>query len=317
MATFAQVSAGILYVQKDFIQTWFVWWNRIPVFLGGYAISFLLIVNLAAGYLRYRYRGGILLIHVGLGVLIIGEFLTGILSQESQMAISIDEVKNYAEVPHDVELAIIETTQDDFDQVVAIRPHEAKSYEIPELPFKVRLKTFYANSKLVREQGKIRVYPLPVSKRDTDVNVVSADVEIEGVGTYLMTSAASLPQSFSVDDRTFEIVMRRRRIYFPFSLKMTQFEHEMYPGTNIPSKFLSRLKVYGSLGDYEREASVTMNHPLRYQGRTFYQSSYGENDTLSVLQVVKNPVYWTPYFSSMIVSIGLLLQFIQGYRRSR
>jgi hypothetical protein len=60
-----------------------------------------------------------------------------------------------------------------------------------------------------------------------------------------------------------------------------------------------------------------MNHPLRYDGKTYYQASFAENDTVSVLQVVENPVWLFPYVSSIIISIGLFVQFGIGLMRFR
>ena len=54
---------------------------------------------------------------------------------------------------------------------------------------------------------------------------------------------------------------------------------------------------------------IYMNHPLRFEGLTFYQASYAENNTVSILQVVKNPGWLLPYISCLIMSIGLILHF--------
>ena len=58
-----------------------------------------------------------------------------------------------------------------------------------------------------------------------------------------------------------------------------------------------------------------MNSPLRYSGLAFFQFQMGEEQFsavprgTSVLQVVKNPSWLTPYAGCVIVSIGLLWQF--------
>lgn len=53
-----------------------------------------------------------------------------------------------------------------------------------------------------------------------------------------------------------------------------------------------------------------MNDPLRYAGETFYQSGYDENDPkVTILQVVRNPGWLTPYFACVLVSLGLVVQF--------
>ena len=44
-----------------------------------------------------------------------------------------------------------------------------------------------------------------------------------------------------------------------------------------------------------------MNQPLRYEGKAFYQASFGKGDTLSILQVVENPGWLLPYVSCVLV----------------
>ena len=62
------------------------------------------------------------------------------------------------------------------------------------------------------------------------------------------------------------------------------------------------------------------NNPLRYRGLTFFQQSFGKDDTLSVLQVVANPVWVTPYLACLLVSLGLLWHFgisLARFRRGK
>src|ERR1017187_8247275 len=73
---------------------------RIPVFPGGYFIGSLLILNLFAAHLRYYKPGkkkyGIAMIHLGVLLLLLGQFLTDYLSTESSMHIRNGETKNYS-----------------------------------------------------------------------------------------------------------------------------------------------------------------------------------------------------------------------------
>ena len=55
---------------------------------------------------------------------------------------------------------------------------------------------------------------------------------------------------------------------------------------------------------------IYMNHPFRYDGKTYYQASFAENDTVSILQVVHNPGWLMPYISCLIMSLGLLIHFL-------
>ena len=59
-----------------------------------------------------------------------------------------------------------------------------------------------------------------------------------------------------------------------------------------------------------------MNQPLRYEGKAFYQASFGKGDTLSILQVVENPGWLLPYVSCVLVTIGLIVHFAITLRRS-
>ncbi len=52
---------------------------------------------------------------------------------------------------------------------------------------------------------------------------------------------------------------------------------------------------------------IYMNQPLRYDGKAFYQASYGKGDTLSILQVVSNPGWLLPYISCALITLGLLI----------
>jgi hypothetical protein len=61
-----------------------------------------------------------------------------------------------------------------------------------------------------------------------------------------------------------------------------------------------------------------MNHPLRYAGLTFYQYQMDAGEAAqeagrpptSVLQVVRNPGWLTPYIGCAMVALGLMIQFM-------
>ena len=63
-----------------------------------------------------------------------------------------------------------------------------------------------------------------------------------------------------------------------------------------------------------------MNNPLRHAGLTFYQASFEKGDTVSILQVVRNPGWVLPYVSCVMMGLGLLVQFgihLFGFVRKR
>ena len=52
-----------------------------------------------------------------------------------------------------------------------------------------------------------------------------------------------------------------------------------------------------------------MNHPLRYGGETYYQSGFGKDEKSTILQVVHNPSFVTPYIACVVIVVGMLIQF--------
>ena len=95
-----------------------------------------------------------------------------------------------------------------------------------------------------------------------------------------------------------------QRFYKPFSLHLVEFKHDRYPGTDIPKNFSSRVRLQRPDTGEDREVLIYMNNPLRYAGETFYQASFDRDDQGTILQVVRNPSWLTPYFSCVLVAPG-------------
>ncbi len=197
-----------------------------------------------------------------------------------------------------------------------------------EMPFTVRAKTFYANSELM-ENNAAGFAPVKTTAgigagfwwrelpRETAMDRVdqpSAIVEIAtpqgSLGTFLVSAMLAQPQQFTYDNHTYEMLLRPERFYLPFSLTLLQFHHDKYPGTDIPKNFSSRVRLQNLDTRENREVLIYMNNPLRYQGETFYQASYDPDDGGSILQVVHNPSWLTPYLSCVMVAMGLTWQFL-------
>jgi hypothetical protein len=106
------------------------------------------------------------------------------------------------------------------------------------------------------------------------------------------------------------MALRPARFYKPFSLHLIEFRHDVYPGTDIPKNFSSRVRLQRSDTSEDREVLIYMNNPLRYWGETYYQASFDTDDQGTILQVVRNPSWLTPYFSCVLVAVGLVAQFL-------
>lgn len=140
-----------------------------------------------------------------------------------------------------------------------------------------------------------------------------------------VTARLTAPQAITVDGKSYQFALRPQRIYHPFTLTLLKATHTTYPGTitqenpdGIPKDFRSRVRLQNPQTGENREVEIYMNNPLRYQGLTFYQyqmtagemvASTGETPS-SVLQVVHNPSWLTPYFGCGLVALGLVIQFL-------
>jgi uncharacterized membrane protein len=338
--TLAQVNLGLYKAQNEFFRSYFIFWTPkgwptgIPIFPGGYTVGGLLLINLFSAHTRYYQPGkkkiGIAMIHLGVVLLLVGQFLTDRLSTESSMHLRNGETRNYSEADRDFELAVIDASDTRSQKVVAI-PHQLllKRGDIshPELPFTVRLKTFYGNSSIVDkaspgyEEVKTSTgvgsgfwwrelpHETVMERPDMPSGIVELLTPQGSLGTYLVSAFLSRPQEFRHNGRKYEIGLRPERFYKPFSLHLVEFKHDKYPGTDIPKNFSSRVRLKRADTGEDREVLIYMNNPLRYAGETFYQASFDPDDQGTILQVVHNPSWLTPYFSCGLVALGLVVQF--------
>jgi hypothetical protein len=126
------------------------------------------------------------------------------------------------------------------------------------------------------------------------------------------------PQSFFAGGKQFTFALRPERVYHPFSLTLLKATHSIYPGTDIPKDFRSRVQLKNPQTGENREVEIYMNAPLRYAGLTFYQYQMDAGEAAaqagrapsSVLQVVRNPAWLTPYLGCGLVAAGLVTQFL-------
>lgn len=339
VATVDQVNLGIWAVQEKYFRSLFVLWRvgdfPIPVFPGGYLIGGLLLINLISAHV-YRFKlswkkAGIFLTHLGLILLLLGELFTGLLQEEYQMRLVEGETKNYSDSYRFNELAIIETTDPKFDDVVVV-PEETlarvEELQHPKLPFRVITKAYYPNAVLqlrsnVKEPPaidanagvgpKLVATPVPVTYKQDDRNWPAAYIELIGpegsLGTFIVSSQLSVAQTLEYAGRSWRLGLRFQRTYKPFALKLLKVQHDVYLGTDIPKNFSSRVQVTTPDGSDNREVLIYMNNPLRYAGLTFYQYQMDSANATSVLQVVRNPGWLMPYLACALMTIGLLAQF--------
>ncbi len=348
-ATIDQVHLGIWAVQEKYIRSFLVWLPvgsvSLPVFPGGYLVGGVFALNLAAAFAtRFSFswrKGGILLAHSGLMLLLVGELLSGLWQQDFQMRLDEGQTRAYAESFRDDEMYVTDVTDPEYDNVVAIPGRvlaRGATVQHPALPFRVTPVGYFENAALYRRTdpaaaqdsqikgagAQVSVSRLPVTYKPDERNEPAVFVELAGpegpIGTWLVASVLGDPQRFEYDGRTWEIGLRPRRDYKPFSLTLVKFSHDRYAGTDIPRNFSSRVRLTTPDGRDDREVLIYMNNPLRYGGYTFYQSGFTNDDRTTILQVVRNPSWALPYIACGLMTTGLGWQFLLhlvGFARKR
>ncbi len=352
--TWAQVDSGIWTVQKKYFHSIWTWIDlqtflprpqpgqaRIPggfPFPGGYTLGGLMLVNLLAAHaVRFklsRKRIGIILIHLGLILLIVGELLTSVLAVESDMSIEEGTIAVYSADTRFAELAVIDPSASaNSDLVVTFPQTQLKPGAVihhPLVPFDLRVDDYYRNSRVL---GPMQNTPTatrkatagfgrsvfvedlpPVSGTEASIpdipsTYVTVSAEGRDLGTYLLSCIFEGGQEVHVGDKTYLLELRFQRHYKPFTMELLKFSHDRYLGTEVAKNFSSRIRLIDPTRNVDREVLIRMNEPLRYGGETYYQASFQPDDKTTILKVVHNPAWTMPYIACVIGALGMLIHF--------
>ncbi len=345
LCTLAQVPLGTYEAVNVYMRSFFVWWGPegstwiIPIFPGGTLVGLALTLNLTAATVkRLRLiwaKAGLWLVHLGLILLVSGEFVSAALQVDDRMAIEEGQTVNFVESARSMELAIVDVTAPTFDDVFAVPASllaKSSSVTLPGSPITLNVKHFFPNAALadrgpmdppsIATMGvgpNVRIQERAITSNENEMNNTSVFIEpvVAGRshGVWLASIALSAPQSFTHEGHTYTMSIRPTRQYLPYALTLKKFSHDKYPGTEIPKNFSSLVQISNPSKGEARDVLIYMNQPLRYEGRTFYQASF-QGATLTILQVVKNPGWLLPYISCVLVTIGLLVHFAIMLRRS-
>ena len=333
---------------RQFIYGASLQWLQLPM-PGGYLLGPLLILNLSVAHFRYFRpswkKVGIPFIHAGIVILLLGQLWTQVRQIDYFLWLAEGDRGNFVEAFHLDEFVIIDKSDAEKDRVYAwdinALSRSNATLEHADLPFDVDVLWFVRNAAIFLRSQATNPYPqmpfdrglgaerdyvaiaMPPTYKEGERNITTAVVRLnaaEGpIGTWLVSNIfrQTMPlreffpvQGFEYQGREFELAIRFKRAYLPAELELLEFRHDRYPGTNIPFNFSSEMRIHETDAGTSRDTLIYMNNPLRYGGLTFYQASFADEDTKSMLQVVANPARWIPYLASTVITIGLVLQFM-------
>lgn len=102
---------------------------------------------------------------------------------------------------------------------------------------------------------------------------------------------------------------KKEKAHLPFTVTLTRFAIDYYPGTHAPSDFISEIDIRpfsGNVASYR----ISMNRIAVYEGWRFYQSSFDEDGRGSWLSLSRDiygiPVTYAGYFLMFLSFVWLL-----------
>ncbi len=298
--------------------------------------------------LVFDRQGGNVLLHAGVGLLMVGQFVFGDRQLEQRLSLVEGQSSNTLVNLDLVEMTFIERVEGK-DEVTAIPGSRLRAASRSEqmiedeaLPANVRVLAFYDNStlkdvttdNLATTGVGLETRAVEVSKSggtDNQMNLASAYVELldkssgDSLGKYLISQLLSdrvmlLPDrapkdiydSVKIADKTYDIGLKYHREVKPYWVQLEDVRQVTYSGTSTPRDYSSFIRIVDTETGEDRKERVWMNNPLRYRGETFYQENYTtlpNGKEMTGIQVVRNSGWLIPYVACSITALGMLAHF--------
>ncbi len=333
--TVYQADHGLYKAQQKFFHSWFfLVFGFIPL-PGTVLVMFVLFVNLVCSiFFRIGFRwskSGIIITHLGIVVLLVGGFFTFYFSVESSLMIQEGETAHTSSSRQLWELAVWEQPARDMEVDVFHMDTEGldtgDTIHLEEAGLTLETKEYYKNCTYSEDTasgtGVINASGIQALKsKPTAVemaeNIAGGVFDIKPSSGTTHTQRLLLygrepgPTPVKVGNRTFVFSLRKKKMTLPLSITLVDFRMKLYPNSKIPKSYESTVTVKTE-GGMERNVVISMNKPLRYADMTFFQSLYfiaKDGTEYTILAVVKNFGRLLPYFSSIIIFLGMLIHFL-------
>ncbi len=260
-------------------------------------------VLLVGCVLVFNKRAGIVLLHGGIGLMMVYEVLVGTAHVESRMTIEEGQAVNYSEDIRTAELAIVDRTDADSDTHTVIPASllaDGETIENALLPFDVQVVAFYPNSdlrristeelaggdftnlattghgeRLVAEPVRPTVGTDSEGRVDTPAAYVTLRERETGkdLGSYLLSTLlmppffATTPDTIRVDGRDYELSLRFKRLYKPYQIELQDVQKNDYIGTNTVRDYRSIIRLRDAEQRHRLRAADLDEQPVEVRGR--------------------------------------------------
>lgn len=328
--TVYQVEHGLFAAQERFYNSWVFFVLGVIPFPGTQLVLTVLTVNLLAYLvtllLQPRLQAGILVIHAGLLLMLVGGAITHHFAEESQLTLREGETSSASASYHEWELAFWK--QDGEVRTVhavdtaRLRPGEAVRFDA--LGVTVTTEQYHRNARAFQAavppagapESRLGITSLQPGRpaKEPAENVAGGLFVVQADGQepvrVLLFGDDTAPRAFALADGAYTLALRHRRSPLPFVVTLLDFKREMHPGTTMARAFSSDVEV--NADGVDRTLTISMNKPLRDRGYTLYQASYREDEDgaqWSTFAVTRNYGRLLPYISTAVIVLGMIWHF--------
>tara|TARA_R110002096_G_scaffold46589_11_gene124316 strand:- start:1101 stop:2348 length:1248 start_codon:yes stop_codon:yes gene_type:complete len=329
-------------------------WGTIPMILpGGLLLMIVLFTNMVFGAIiksRKRWRGaGLLISHTGMLMLLASGFVTWAFASDGYMALypgmKSDRVESYRKWQFEIVPLKDDGSAENVwilpsDELSSIRPDEKRVYQTDALPFSIVINGFSINATPVplsapisasakgKEIDGFKLVPQDPAK-EAAANFPGCYVEFqpkeEGAKPIeAIISAYSagfgpgekpMPFQFEVGGQKYGALLAKKSWKVPFEVHLDEFIFDRHPGISMARGYESKVTRLEE-GKPEKAIEIKMNEPMRYEGFTFFQESFGPAGSqpgdrmYSQFAVANNPADQWPLYSLIVTSCGLGIHFL-------
>lgn len=249
------------------------------------------LVLLGSCILLFQKRAGIVVLHSGVGLMMLHELIVGTLHNETQFSVREGETSNWTQDIRDYELAVVDTSNPQQNKEVLVPVSRLKinnaKVASPELPFDLEVVKYYENSQFgdteSRKQplategiGKLdAVKEMPKSdglgsstdsptlfvkllKKGTDQSL--GIWQISHLFSLNVPAVAARPERVTVDGKTWDLTLRFKRTYKPYNITLKDIRTDYYEGTKLHRTYESDI-VLTAPASRIAPAGATANAP--------------------------------------------------------
>ena len=182
-----------------------------------------------------------------------------------------------------------------------------------------KLHTLSGVSFVVRDTKQSAENAVVKSSNKTSLSAVVVTVEADGTKKDVIltgtSGAVGQIKKFNIGNKEIKLRYGSKIIELPFSLELTDFVIERYPGSNSPSSYESKVILKDPEQNINEPRRIYMNNILVHRGYRFYQSSFDQDERGTILSVAKDPGMIPTYLGYLIMTVGLFFNLFNRKTR--